>query len=109
MEEIGFHCPKIEILDKIKGLRSLIRPKSAKARRSATLEIRIQPQYVTFHMPGGSVRLYCSTKGWGSYTLSLEYFYQILTDYTGAVFSPKFIDGEMQAGGLFTKGLGFKI
>lgn len=106
MEEIGFNCPNVEIIDKIKRLRSLVKPR---LRKSATLEIRIQPQHVTFHIPGGEVKLYCSTKGWGSYTLSLEYFYMILTDYTGTVFAPTFKDGEMQAGGLFTKWLGFKI
>ena len=109
MEEISFHCSNIEILDKIKRLRSLVRPKSLKARKSATLEIRIQPQYVSFHIPGAEEKLYCSTKGWGSFTLSLEYFFQILTDYTGNIFAPNFKEGEMQAGGLFTKGLGYKI
>jgi len=76
---------------------------------AATLEIRIQPQFVSFHISGGEIKLFCNTKGWGSFTLSLEYFFQVLTDYTGAVFSPTFKNGEMQAGGLFTKGLGFKI
>ena len=109
MEEISFQYPNIEILDKIKRLRSLVRPKSLKARKSATLEIRIQPQYVSFHIPGAEEKLYCSTKGWGSFTLSLEFFYQVLSDYTGNIFSPIFKDGEMQAGGLFTKGLGYKI
>ena len=109
MEEISFQCPNIEILDKIKRLRSLVRPKSLKARKSATLEIRIQPQYVSFHIPGATEKLYCTTRGWGSFTLSLEYFYQVLSDYTGNIFSPIFKDGEMQAGGLFTKGLGYKI
>lgn len=109
MDEISFHCSKVEILEKIKQLRSLVRPKSKKSLMAATLEIRIQPQFVSFHISGGELKLFCNTKGWGSFTLSLEYFFQVLTDYTGAVFSPTFKNGEMQAGGLFTKGLGFKI
>ncbi len=109
MNEISFQCSKIELLDKVKHLRSFVKPKSAKARRETSLEIRVQPKYVSFCIPGIEVKQFCSTEGWGSFTLSLEYFYLILTDYTGAIFAPKFIDGEMQAGGLFTKGLGFKI
>jgi hypothetical protein len=109
MDEISFICPNIEIQAKIKHLRSFVKPKTLEGRKRATLEIRIQPQYVTFHIPGAQEKLYCATKGWGSFTLSLEYFYQVLTDYTGDIFNPKFIDGEMHAGGLFTKGLGFKI
>jgi hypothetical protein len=109
MNEISFQCSKIELLDKVKHLRSFVKPKSPKARREAAIEIRVQPNYVSLCIPGIEVKQFCSTEGWGSFTLSLEYFYLILTDYTGAIFAPKFIDGEMQAGGLFTKGLGYKI
>ncbi len=109
MEEISFSCFKVEILEKIKRLRANVLPRSKKAKMAATLEIRIQPQYVSLHITGGTEKLFCNTKGWGSFTLSLEYFYLILTDYSGTIFAPTFHDGEMQAGGLFTRGLGFKI
>ncbi len=106
MNEVGFTCATRELVDKVSKLRSL--QKGVK-RKKATIEIRVQPQYVSFHTLGGTVKLLCPTKGWGSYTLSLEYFYMILTDYSGDVFSPKFIDEGMEVGGLFTRGLGCAI
>lgn len=71
MDTISFHCSKVEILEKIKQLRSLVRPKSKKSLMAATLEIRIQPQFVSFHISGGELKLFCNTKGWGSFTLSV--------------------------------------
>ncbi|HQW23638.1 MAG TPA: hypothetical protein PLI47_10060 [Bacteroidia bacterium] len=109
MEEVSFNCQTSELLHKIEHLRSLVKPRSAKARRETLLEIRIQPNFVSFCIPGLEVKQFCSTKGWASYTFSLEYFYMILNDYTGLIFTPKFIDGEMHVGGLFTKGLGYNM
>lgn len=106
MDEVGFTCATRELVDKVSKLRSL--QKGVK-RKKATIEIRVQPQYVSFHTLGATIKLLCSTKGWGSYTLSLEYFYMVLTDYSGDVFSPRFIDGGMEIGGLFTRGLGSTI
>ena len=77
MDEITFTCTKAELLKKLKRIRSFIQPKSEKARKATTLEIRIQPSFVSFNIPGASEKLECTTKGWASFTLSLEYFYPV--------------------------------
>lgn len=109
MDEITFACTKTELLKKLKRIRSFVQPKSEKARKATTLEIRIQPSFVSFNIPGGSEKIDCTTKGWASFTLSLEYFYQILMDHNSVEFSPVFSNGEMRVGGLITTGIGFKI
>ncbi len=105
MDEIGFTCPTKELLEKIHGLRSLL--KGAK-RKKARLEVGIEPQFVTFNIEGGSFRLMCQTKGWSIFNVPFEYFFLILRDYPFNVFSVKVKDDGLDFGGMFLSGLSFK-
>ena len=78
METIGFTCIRTELINKVNKLRTAVGPKiTKKVRKEAIVEIRIQPQYITLTVPFAGEKLYCATKGYGIFSLSLEYLYQI--------------------------------
>lgn len=106
MNKISFQCDKKILLERLKIFRRILKPG---VRKITTLEIRIQPLWITLHITGASEKIHCITDGYGSFTISLEYFYSIVNDTEGTAFSPKFINGEMHIGPIIASGLGFKI
>jgi hypothetical protein len=106
MSQVSFQCEKKALLESIKRLRQLFNPE---ARKSAPVEIRIQPQFVSLHVNGGMEKIFCVSNGWGSFTVLLEYLNALVRETDGKAFSPSFINGEMHVGGVITSGLGFKI
>lgn len=104
--ESEFICLKKDAVSRISRMKKLTKSTSKK---SATIEIRVHPLYVTFHAVGFQEKLFCETKGVGAYTMSLEYFLQLLKDTQGEKIHPQFKDNGMYLGGLFSKGVGYKI
>jgi hypothetical protein len=102
MESVSFTCATKELRPLIAHLFKLV---PSKMRRATSIEIRIQPQYVSFHTPGAERKLFCPTAGWGSFTLSLPYFNQLVQDHGKEVFHAEFKGDELNLGGLFTKGI----
>lgn len=106
MNEASFVCQVVDLKPLVDKLYKLV---PARMRKVTSIEIRIQPRFVSFHTPGAELKLFCSTAGWGSFSMSLPYFRQLVHDHGNRVFHPVFRDDELEVGGLFTKGLFTRI
>ena len=104
--ESEFTCLKTDAIDRISRMKKVAK---STLKKSATVEIRIQPLFVTFLAVGSQEKLFCDTKGVGAYTMSLEYFLQLLEDTAGDKVNPQFKNDGMYLGGVFSRGVRYKI
>lgn len=104
--ESEFTCIKKDAINRIARMKKIVK---STVKKSATVEIRIQPLFVTFMTVGSQEKLFCDTKGFGAYTMSLEYFLQLLKDAPGEKVNPQFKNDGMYLGGVFSRGVQYKI